>query len=190
MNNYALILLKDGRTILTTDIGWINNKELCYDVGTNSICQLLQEIGTNASPYILKIIGGIEPLPILSYSDKIKESLKNNHKWVDVEELGKNRAIERKWNPNSLETKRVANEIIQAVKFGYEAHQSITNKRFSLEDMKTAFLMGLVYAHKPYPQNKEFEEKYFQSLQKPIQLNVDIKVNKNNIEITKILIND
>lgn len=53
---------------------------------------------------------------------------------------------------------------------GIEAHQSITNKMFSLEDMKNAFIEGV---NQKYSERRISPEEFIQSLQQPIQLNVE-----------------
>ena len=40
-----------------------------------------------------------------------------------LEEVAFQRAVERRWHPNSLDTRRVGNEIIEAVKFGAKWQQ-------------------------------------------------------------------
>jgi len=40
-----------------------------------------------------------------------------------LEEVAFQRAVERRWHPNSLDTRRVGNEIIEAVKFGAKWRQ-------------------------------------------------------------------
>lgn len=55
-----------------------------------------------------------------------------------VEWLGTQRAIERRWDPKSLETRRVANEIIEGVKFGYQAAEKELSESKWNEGYKTA----------------------------------------------------
>ena len=58
---------------------------------------------------------------------------------VDIKELGRQRAIDRMWNPDSMETRRVANEIIGAVEYGFKIGQSIypvEKKMYTREEVK------------------------------------------------------
>lgn len=53
----------------------------------------------------------------------------------------------------------------QAFISGFKAHQELVkDKLFTVEDMKNAFLVGISFAYKPYPKNREYEEKFIQSL--------------------------
>ena len=52
-----------------------------------------------------------------------------------LEEVAYQRAVDRNWNPNSLETRRVGNEIIEAVKFGAKWQ---AERMYSEEDMRLA----------------------------------------------------
>lgn len=54
------------------------------------------------------------------------------HKQETLEEAAYQRAVDRNWNPNSLETRRVGNEIIEAVKFGAEWMQE---RMYSFEEV-------------------------------------------------------
>jgi len=101
----------------------------------------------------------------------------------DVEKLGRDRAIERRWNPDSMETRRVANEIIEAVKYGYKAAQS---KKYSEEDMRKAFNAGDSYRYyqnngsRSIPSDVLDEDDFIQSLQKkqfPIAVDLDNNMN-------------
>ena len=84
---------------------------------------------------------------------------------IDINEIAKQRAIDRKWHPNSMETRRVGNEIIEAVKYGYEIAQS---KQFSLDDMKKAIEMAREYEFIRFGggdiESKYTEEEIIQSL--------------------------
>jgi hypothetical protein len=48
---------------------------------------------------------------------------KEEPKQETLEEVAFQRAVERRWHPNSLDTRRVGNEIIEAVKFGAKWQQ-------------------------------------------------------------------
>lgn len=60
-----------------------------------------------------------------------------------------------------METKRVGNEIIAAVKYGYEVAQS---KQFSLEDVKKAFIAGMGFIAVDPNRYEEDANNYIQSL--------------------------
>lgn len=68
-------------------------------------------------------------------------------------QLGRERAIVRNWNPDSTETKKVANEIINAVMYGYEtAISDNINKKFTENDVINAILLsreGFTKDYKP-----------------------------------------
>ena len=54
----------------------------------------------------------------------------------DLEKMAFDRAVERGWHPDSLATRRVANEIIEAVKFGFNAHEELTkDKLFTAQEV-------------------------------------------------------
>jgi hypothetical protein len=80
----------------------------------------------------------------------------------DIKQLGIDRAIERKWNPNSLETKRVANEIITAVEYGY--NKAKEKYKYTEEDIAKAIDYGFDSGRdRELPSTFEF----IQSLQQP-----------------------
>jgi hypothetical protein len=54
---------------------------------------------------------------------------------TSLEEAAYQRAVDRNWNPNSLETRRVGNEIIEAVKFGAKWQQEQDKNRYSEDDV-------------------------------------------------------
>lgn len=58
----------------------------------------------------------------------------------DVEKLGIERAIERRWHPNSLETRRVANEIITAVSYGF--NKAREKYKYTEEDVRNAIQLA------------------------------------------------
>lgn len=68
--------------------------------------------------------------------------LPNPYDDIKINNLAKQRAIERNWNPNSLETRRVANEIIESYKEGYKTARE-SDKQFTLEDMEAAVCFGM-----------------------------------------------
>ena len=82
----------------------------------------------------------------------------------DVEKLATQRAIDRKWNPNSLETRRVANEIIKSFIAGYNQAKSET--MFSLEDMNYIYNL-LTYDDLDEDEKIESAKEHIQSLTKP-----------------------
>ena len=58
---------------------------------------------------------------------------------------------------------------------GFKSHQELVkDKLFTAEDMQLAFAKGNDYAHKPYPQNVQFENEYKQSLLPKTEWDVEI----------------
>jgi len=99
-----------------------------------------------------------------------------------VEKLGRERAIERRWHPDRMETKRVANEIIQAVKFGYRA----ATKVYTEEDMRTAIERARdEIGDSPYDLEYKFSSddiiKSFESSKIPIYFIAEL-LNSNEVE--------
>lgn len=207
---YTLILLKDGRNILVSDEE-IRNGDSLYYASTNVILKnYVSDTPRRKDDY--KIIAGIESLPILTYSEKVKQILRNAYGLVDAGKLAyeyykqNEPEIYAKYfklrNHQSSEKEKYRGDkdyLIKSYIEGFKAHQSITNKKFSLEDVKKAFFNG--------GDMKDVEEFNFfiQSLQQPIQLKVEVemewldgvglnilkyqqpKITNNSILITKIL---
>lgn len=138
---------------------------------------------------VKKIIAGINPLPTLTYSDKVKQILRDKYGWVgSVEDLAKENGFD--WENTESSARTVFRKW----------HQSITTKMFSLEDMYG--LKDLLQKTSPLMFESATRE-YIKSLQQPIQLNVEVKMENdyeepqgdylrpkiinNSILITKIL---
>lgn len=188
MNTYKLILLKDGRDILVSD-EWVKN-DWYYCFITNSILKnenlsTADYTNTHYPESWKKIIAGIESLPTLTYSNEVKEFLKTNYRWVDVEELAKQKYLPYQEGRVDLNTglKR------EGFAKGFKAHQSITNKMFSLEDMKRAMweVDRIGTSNIKTKDFTAFVENYIQSLQQPIQLEVEVEITNFSIVINKIL---
>jgi len=182
---YRIILLKDGRNILISDEQPLRNyNNPMWNIVHNKI---FNDMGVCLMQDFEKIIAGIDPLPTLTYSDEVKQILRDKYGWVDVEELA-NEEITY-YNINHLiqdGKKLVMQEIMKSCfKNGFKEHQSITNKRFSLEDVHKAYDEGLIkYSNKSSGLSRK---EFIQSLQQRIQLNVEIKEEQDSILITKIL---
>ena len=161
-----------------------------------------------------KIIAGIESLPTLTYSDEVKQILKDKYGWVDVEELAKQYARKQcddLYNKEGITGASWGWETALDFKEGFKAHQSITNKMFSLDDVENCW-NEFVKIDDNIINNgssSSFLVYLKQFLQQPIQLNVEIetepytvgemsklplgtinqkpKITNNSILITKIL---
>jgi len=86
----------------------------------------------------------------------------------DIKQLGIDRAIERRWNPNSLETRRVANEIITGVEYGY--NKAKEKYKYTEEDMINAILFGMrkgLNVGKVDETDSDWVNNYVKSLQQP-----------------------
>lgn len=176
----TLILLKDGRNILVSDEKIVGGIDYYFDLAEymgklenpnnphfEYIVKPHKDFNEKKS-YRHKIIAGIEPLPTLTYSDEVKQHLRDKYGWVDVDELIKecikNEGLGDYWaNGDNDMVRRVGKSVIKA-------HQSITNKMFSLEKAELIFGLGAANNANGKP---SFEE-VIQSLQQPIQLNVEI----------------
>lgn len=140
-------------------------KNVLYNLITKTNGKNPKKIIATISPY------KIEGLPMLELPNR-----------EDVEKLGRDRAIERNWHPDSMETRRVANEIIEAVKYGYKAAQ----KQYSesdMEDMAEAALEWWGDKNSKISDSKEFITTYLQSLQKKqfpiaVELTEDLQIIK------------
>ena len=132
----TLILLKDGNNILISDELPKDNEGYWIYVGNNQpfkISKSNQPLGWFEKLWdkdcYKTVIAGYEDLPKLIYSDEVKKILKDKYGWVDVEELAKLRC------PNDM---AFENMFIR----GFKEHQSISNKRFSLEEVLDAWELG------------------------------------------------
>ena len=188
--NTTLILLKDGRNILVSD-GERTPRSKYYDFTHNII---MDEVFYNSSDgNCKKIIAGLDSMPSLYYSDKVKQILRDEygwsswvHEWQDLYDKDKENCPA----PHDFEK-------------GWNCYQSITNKMFSLEDMYG--LKDLLQKTSPLMFESATRE-YIKSLQQPIQLKVEVemeiwnhdgnltslskvkpKITNNSILITKIL---
>ncbi len=97
------------------------------DGGYTNQKKIIAHLPLNNSP----ILEGVDLLPSIEQED-------------NVEKLGIERAIERRWNPNSLETRRVANEIMTAVSYGY--NKAKEKYKYTEEDIQKAFTYCAKYA--------------------------------------------
>lgn len=116
-----------------------------------------------------KIIAGTDTLPTLSYSDEVKQILRDKYGWVDVEELA-SLYLEKEYEGMNIEGTLLLNSKDDFIK-GFKTHQSISNKMFSLEDLKKAIKFG---SEESGCFDSISDEQFIQSLQQPIQLNVEV----------------
>jgi hypothetical protein len=140
-------LIKDGVQAIDDEfLEWFVKNPSCEYVETYSLGEINQLTGESGH-YKYEII--------ISQEESKQETL---------EEAAYQRAVDRKWAPNSLETRRVGNEIIEAVKFGakWQAERS-----YSEEDMKKcwdaacAFTVGSYkYFKQTHPNFKEWFEQF------------------------------
>lgn len=195
--NYTLILLKDGRNILVSDEEIIF-KDWFYSIKYNIIDKLYSN-GVINHKECLKIIARVEFLPTLTYSDEVKQQLRDKYGWVDVEELAVNFANKEIKECNSY------HDLHFGFNQGFKVYQSITNKMFSLEDMNAVLTKMALYAARFGEDCLNKKDEIIQSLQQPIQLNVEVemeeytqnyhkdiwydrpKITNNSILITKII---
>lgn len=186
--NYTLILLKDGRNILVNDEN-IKEKDIVYSGKyKNIVIATKTAIELKEDEELIKIIAGVENLPYLTYSEEVKQILKDKYGWVDLIELGEletNLRIIRKKTPIQL-----ARQYFEGFIEGFKTHQSITNKMFSLEDMINAYKQGCSnnsfgegyhtlserVIKKELERTIKEEKEFIQSLQQPIQLKVKLEM--------------
>lgn len=174
--NYKLILLNDGRNILVSD-------EL-----TNIEAQEIEHYQTYDRKFF-KIIGGTERTPTLSYSDEVKQILRDKYGWVDVEEFVSNhfKNYWKKEDGTEMRGEEISAEMMagmlcetSAYINGFKAHQSITNKMFSLEDLRLILSETVAKFSWGKINNPDDIEKIIQdninSLQQPIELNVEVEM--------------
>lgn len=106
-----------------------------------------------------------------------------------MEKLGYDRAVERMWHPNSMETRRVGNEIIKAVKYGFQKALSLTaDRRFTEEDMRKAFDRGEWdgFGKSKITRNNIFKN-FIKSLSEPKSWEVEYVEENGVFKITNIL---
>ena len=139
--------------LLKIDSYWIivNNKEpedrkFCVSYHKSDKSPIL-DFYYQGDPYVYpvsSIIASNHPktnnwFPSITFSDEVAKELGI----VDIKQLGIDRTIERKWNPNSTETRRVANEIILATEYGYnQALSDNKDKQFTLEQLRQAIILA------------------------------------------------
>jgi len=133
-----------------------------------------------------KIIAGFNHLPQINFSKLTKEE-KERIGWIDVEESAELQVEKEGWG--KFEGTSEQNGIKNSFKEGFKVHQSITNKMFSLDDMKKCFNSGRKYGSSINSDTREndFFNDSIQSLQQPIQLDVEIEQTENSIKIIKLL---
>ena len=164
INNDIYLLLIDAEAEIMYN-------DLCYDIygspGYNNIKYVIRCLRSANDSYWNKHTSKIIAYRKLNSEAKELDLplLPPFEREIDINEIAKQRAIDRKWHPNSMETRRVGNEIIEAVKYGYEIAQS---KQFSLDDMKKAIEMAREYEFIRFGggdiESKYTEEEIIQSL--------------------------
>ena len=174
---YKLILFKDGRNILVSDEEskkgeWViftntNNKIITgfnkpkiaeYDYASNGL-------------YNFKVISNVGTLPKLTYSDEVKQILRDKYGWVD--------AADYKLEDFEYERKKIYLEtacsiLDRGISLGFKAHQSITNKIFSLEDMVKIYKEG--YTDCLHNKGEYRTDYLINKLQQPIQLDIEVEI--------------
>ena len=166
---YKLILLKDGRNILVSDEN-IKDGELMYRYDTG-IIQATPNFFWDFQERYMKILAGIESLPTITYSDKVKQILRDKYGWVDVEEFCKQQVykIYQKYIPKDF-----LEDYVTLFELGFKAHQSITNKIFSLEDMVKIYKEG--YTDCLHNRGEYKTDYLINKLQQPIQLDIEVEI--------------
>jgi hypothetical protein len=133
INNYTLHKLKEGFIITSNED--IKEGDLYYEPTSETNINVANKI--LKSYYQNKIIAQQNQIDFSSLS--VEEQKKIG--WFDIVQFGKQKAIDRLYNPDSLETRIVANEIIKAVKSGFEkAQELLSDRMFTVEDMEKAII--------------------------------------------------
>jgi hypothetical protein len=167
MNNYTLILFRDGRSILCSDEE-IKEGDYKYHHVTGVRKALVDGNYTNQ----FKIIAGIPKLPSISMSDEIRNKLFELYEWVDVDNLWEKQKYVDRHNGNS-----------HSFKLGFNKNQEL--RGFSLRDMEKAFEAGFDrgVAFKRFDENPEEipvsilnEYDFIKSLQEPIEVKVELEM--------------
>ena len=195
-NNYTLILLKSGRNILVSDEE-IKAKDKYYSNFHKSILEcvndnhakglnLLNENKFNTLTEIdfnYKIIAGIDTLPVLTYSDKVKQILKDKHDWVDkneiIGEIGLLGLEITAMVINYLNNVPLITEISQSfitLAEKCETHQFISNKMFSEKDIEYALKQLHKVSKGERSGGMTFKDFLKESLEEPIKLNVEVEM--------------
>ena len=235
MNNYKLILLKDGKNILVSD----------EEIKVNDFV-LTQENTHHQVDYVdaytkinnwTKIIAGIDKYiksctcseseaiycgskcqikyPTLIYSEEVKQILRDKYGWVDIEDFVSSHFKDywKKEDGTEMKGEEISAQMMtnmlcetSAYISGFKAHQSITNKMFSYDDIIKALEWGMnLGENSKFYSDKDVND-LLNILQKPIQLDVEVemeinlngkngldrarfipKITNNSILVTKIL---
>lgn len=61
--------------------------------------------------------------------------------------------------------------------------EHLSDKRFTIDDIKEAFNKGIKYAHKPYPLDLEYEKEFLQSLEPKTEWDIELVGINNKIKI-------
>lgn len=149
--NYNLILLKEGSNILVSNENIKYGDFFINNNGQISKCVKALEIWLieNLST-IKKVIAGIDTLPVLIYSDEVKQVLRDKYRWVEKIMDFSDWYDEQSWLPKVYDnSSKFDYELtIEDFKWNYmssafeagflqgKVHQSITNKMFSIADVK------------------------------------------------------
>ena len=202
--NYNLILLKEGSNILVSNENIKYGDFFINNNGQISKCVKALEIWLieNLST-IKKVIAGIDTLPVLIYSDEVKQVLRDKYRWVEKIMDFSDWYDEQSWLPKVYDnSSKFDYELtIEDFKWNYmssafeagflqgKVHQSITNKMFSLENVKKAIEMA---QKEGWDERGCFGLEYepnevLQFLQEPIQLKVEIKYGNNLVHVLKII---
>jgi len=199
-NSYKLILLKDGRNILISNEKTLSNNGdyyLGYPNYDTIFKWEMKGMHEGKQVWINKIIAGIEPLPTLTYTDEVKQLLRDKYGCVRMEDLYKSPNLQNK-RLDSKSAESFDDGHFYGFEDGWKAHQSITNKMFSLEDIKKISINFAEHCkslellgHHIYDYSELFDDSLneigIDSLRQPIQLNVEVKIEPNEIKVTKIL---
>jgi len=127
MNKYTLHKLKEGFIITSDEEIKFPSDIYCFAEEVKRLdCQSM------SCEKCKKLIAQQNQIDFSSLSEEEQKKIG----WFDIIQFGKQRAIDRWWNPNYLETRRVANEIITAVKAGFQkAQELLSDRMFTVEDM-------------------------------------------------------
>jgi hypothetical protein len=156
MNNYTLILFRDGRMILCSDERIIKGDYAYHEV-TNNITHCIEK-GSLRGWH--KLIAGIPELPSISMSDEIRQELQERYGWADVEKLAK-------------EDAPLSGKIYQTgYKDGFNKNQEL--RGFSLRDIEKA----IQYGREVHYTN---DEPFIQSLQQPIEVKVELEMEQESL---------
>lgn len=182
--NYKLIMLPNpivvsDEEIKEGDCGILYSKGI---KGVGSDWNQFKHDGSNKSKLFsiardsYKIVAGIPELPSIDFSGLSDDDCKKIG-WIDVENLG------GRWA--TLQTTRSTDywrAISNAYSQGFKSAQSLNEKKYSLEDIKTAIELAR------FPKLALYNtDEIVNMLSQPKIFDVEIQVNQNSIKITKIL---